>query len=298
MSKLKAKPYAGKIKDGLWLGVPNSIYHASDHLSSSMIRVLMRSPLEYKRTIDGIIKRESTDAMDYGTAAHAAILEGRMDAFYIRPDTYADGKPWNGNASFCKEWADAHSDKPVVSAKQVQELSAASEYVHSHPQAKRILCGGNYEVSVFSKGEKARCDFLKIDGDSAIVADLKTCKDASTFEFSKEIVNRGYHIQFAWYRRVLSAVGIKHFRFYFIALQKGQMPLVNVLEMHPMAMDAADKKIADALDVLQKCIANNYWPEWSDFDGTHEIKTVDIPEWEYSASGPVELEMGGQSIEV
>jgi hypothetical protein len=176
---IKPKPYKGRIKDGLWSGVPMGTYHSSPHLSSSLLRTLMRSPLEYKRAIDGAGK-ETTEAMQYGTVAHAAILENKFDAFHIRPDDYADGKPWNSNASVCKDWLKSHADKPVLSLKQVQELSEAANYVHSHPKAGRLLRGGFVEVSAFAANQKARCDYIKIDGESATVVDLKTCTDAET----------------------------------------------------------------------------------------------------------------------
>lgn len=294
---IKPKPFGKQVRDGLWLNMPAPQYHGTPHLSSTLLRVLMRSPLEYKRTIDRLIVKQCTDAMDYGTAAHAAILENRFDAFHIQPETYGDGKPWNGNATECKQWRAVHEDKPIITTNQVQELSASAEYVRQHHKASKLLRGGNVEVSAFHDNTKARCDYLTITGESARVVDLKTCADASTEAFAKEIINRGYHIQFAWYRRVLRGLGLKHFQFFFIALQKGQLPLVNVWEMHPLAMDMADKKIDDALDMLAKCITNKYWPEWSDYDGENEIKTIDVPEWAYSG-GAVELEFGGETVEV
>jgi hypothetical protein len=275
----KPKQYNGRLKDGLWSGVPMETYHRTEHLSSSLLRTLMRSPLEYKRAIDGA-GNETTAAMEYGTVAHAAILENKLNAFHIRPDTYADNKPWNGNSAECKEWARTHADRPVLTVKQVHELSEAANYVHAHPKAGKLLRGGHVEVSAFAAGQKARCDYLKIDGDSATVVDLKTCTDAATAAFGKEIVNRGYHIQFAWYRRVLRSLGFKHFQFYFIALQKGR-PLVNVWMLQPAAMDMVERQIDDALLTLARCKADGIWPEWADYDGTNEIKVIDVPEWAY-----------------
>lgn len=292
----KPKPYKGRIKDGLWSGVPMGIYHGTPHLSSSLLRTLMRSPLEYRRAIDGAGK-ETTSAMEYGTVAHAAILENKFDAFHIRPETYADGKAWNGNANECKAWMDAHKDKPVLSLKQVQELSEAANYVHTHPKAGKLLRGGFVEVSAFAANQKARCDYLKIDGESATIVDLKTCTDASTAAFGKEILNRGYHIQFAWYRRVLRNLSFKHFQFYFIALQKGR-PMVNVWMLHPAAMDTVEKEVDDALLTLARCKADGIWPEWADYDGTNEIGIIDIPEWAYRGNDALELEMGGETVEV
>lgn len=298
MKQPKIKPTTGRIKDGLWTGVDMADYHKSPHISSSQVRLLIESPLTYRRKLDGAIAGDSTPAMAYGTAAHAAILENRFDAFHIQPATYGDGKKWNGRAAECQAWAEAHADKPVITSNQVQELSASAEYVRRHPKAGRLLAGGCAEVSIFAGRTKARADYMTISGTLATVVDLKTCSDASTEAFSREILNRGYHIQMAWYRRTIKAAGIPDFQCYFIGLQKGPLPLVNVWQLSMAALDLGDKEIERAMILLSQCEANNFWPEWADYDGTNTIEAIDLPAYAYQSGEPIELDMGGEAISV
>lgn len=278
---MKLKQFNKRLGDGLWRGVPMDVYQQHPALSSTMLRVLLNSPLTYKRIMDRQLRRETTAAMEFGTAAHASILEGRMDAFHIQPSKCADGSDWNNRLKECSEWNKAHADKPVISADQAAGLSESRRYLLAHPKAGRLLTGGAPEVSAIAGTIKARCDYFKSDGAHATVVDLKTCVDASTPAFGREIVNRGYHIQAAWYRRVLKAIGFETVRFFFIALQKGQLPLVNVWELCTPAMDLADIEIARGLDLLMKCEVNQHWPEWGDYDGSNEIQTIDVPRWNY-----------------
>ena len=256
-------------------------YQKYPAMSSTMLRVLADSPLTYHRMVTGQLRREPTEAMEFGTAAHSVILEGKLDSFYISPAKCADGSEWSGRKSECKVWVEAHGDRPIISAEQAAQLSETARYIREHHQAGKLCIGATPEVSVIIGGEKARCDLLRLDGDHATIIDLKTTVSARTADFQREILNREYYVQAAWYRRVLKAAGAATVRFIFLALQKGQLPLVNVLELSTAAMDLGDAKIKLALDLGDKCKANQYWPEWADFDGSNEIKTVDVPERAY-----------------
>lgn len=279
---MKLKKFKARLGDGLWLGVPAETYHKHPGcLSSTGVRTLLESPLTYHREATGLIRREPTDAMTYGTVAHSAILEQRFDTFHIQPAHCVDGSDWHNSKKECKTWNEAHADKPVLSAKQAAELSEASNYIRNHPKAGRLLKGGHAEVSAIAAGNKARFDYLILDGDSAKIVDLKTCADASTAAFGKEIMNRGYHIQAAWYRRVLQLLGAKTVQFFFVALQKGPLPLVNVWELTTPAMDLGAMECNRAMDLKLKCETNKEWPEWSDYDGSNEVKTIDVPAWAY-----------------
>ncbi len=234
--------------------------------------------------------------MSFGTCQHSAVFESRFD-FHIQPETYGpDKKKWSGNAAECKQWLAEHSDKPVLSNNAVRQLVDASDYIRKHPKAGKLIQGGHAEVSFIAHGIKARCDYVKIDGEFADVVDLKTCQDASTAEFGKEILNRGYHIQAAWYRRVLAALGITLRDFYFIALQKGQLPLVNTRPLSRAALDLGDMECERAVMLLSQCEANNHWPEWAE-DESEITPVFDLPEYAYPKDA-TEIMFGGEQIAV
>jgi hypothetical protein len=169
----------------------------------------------------------------------------------------------------------------VLTRYEQETLRIETEYCRNHPKVKRLLKSGRCEVSGFAPGIRARFDHLRTVKGTTIVTDLKTCRDASSEACGREIVQRGYHVQAAWYRSVLRALGRKSVEWYFIFLQKGREPLVNVFNLCPLAMDVADKQIADALLMLDRCEASNIWPEWPDYDGTDDIKQIDLPAYAY-----------------
>ncbi len=294
---MKLKQFNKRLGDGAWLGVPMQTYQDAPGLSSSMLRVLLESPLTYKRMTDGQMKREATGAMEFGTCQHSSVFEKRFD-FHIQPATYGiDDKPWSANAAECKRWAEAHHDKPVLTIREATQLNAATDYIHKHPKAGKLIMGGHAEVSFFANGEKARCDYIKIDGEFCDIVDLKTCADASTAEFGKEIYNRGYHIQAAWYRRVLKSLGLTLRDFYIIALQKGQLPLVNVRPLSQAALALGDMRCEAAVLLLSQCNSSNYWPEWTDDEDDGKPKVFDVPEW-CKPNTETELTFAGEQIAV
>lgn len=294
---IKPKKFKGELADGLWSGVSMEVYHAHPAISSTALRVLLRSPLTFRRMIDGELENEPTDAMEFGTCQHAALFERRFD-FHIQPETYGpENKPWSGNSGECKKWLAEHSDKPVLSASQARKLSEAVGYIRAHPKGQRYIRGGHAEVSVIAGGMKARPDYLIIHPDNTCtIVDLKTTTDASRVAFGRECLNREYHIQFAWYKDTLAAIGLTVVSVKVLALQKGKLPLLNVLEFSPAALRLGQQKCMEALALLAQCEANDYWPEWAE-DDPKEVKLLELPEYAF-AGQETELEIGGERVTV
>lgn len=273
---------------GAFSGVSMDEYQAAPGESKSSLDRLAVSPLDYRRWRDGLLRRDVTDAMNFGTLLHGAIFEGKFDTFYTKPSTYGpEHKPWNGNATACKEWLEDHRDRPVISIERSAYLRTATDYVRSHPLTRGLLTGGVAELSCFSIDDvsglllKGRMDYVIPGDDYYTVVDLKSTADASTAEFAKQIRTRRYHVQAAMYRRILLALGAPAVRFFFIALDTGEIPKVNVRELNPRAMDLGDDILDADLSVLNACRQSNAWPEWRDDNGTGAVACIDLPEWCY-----------------
>ena len=292
---MKILPHDKSFGRGLWSDVPMSDYLAVTSMSSSQLRTFMKSPLTYRRAVEGISEDSPTKAQSLGTRIHSAVLEDRFN-YTIKPAVYGpEMKKWNANATECKAWLQDHPN--AVSVADDKKIRAAALYVADHPKAGPLLRGGVSEVSAFNNGYRARFDMIKIYlEDTAVVVDLKTCDDASEKAFARSLFHWGYHVQAAWYRRILKDLGFREVNFYFIALQTG-LPLVNVFRMSAKAMDLADKQTNDALLMLKRCEDTAHWPEWPDYDGTETIKEIDIPTYCYG-EGEIEIEMGGETVTV
>ena len=277
---ISPKPYE-PFASGLFTALPMDTYRAAPGVSKSDLDLFAVSPRDYTRRYE--LTRESTDAMELGTALHAAVLE-REARYYVKPETYGtEGKPWNGNAKECKAWLAAHNDKPVLSAAQARALSSESAYVCSHPLAGSLLCDGLPEVSAFATDDatgvliKGRIDYLKTGADYWTVVDLKRVAEAATDELQRAIQWRRYYVQAAMYRRLLLANGAPYVRFYFIALQPSPLRC-NVQELNPRAMDLGDEWIDQELAFFSQCLQANRFPEWRDDPATGAIPVIDLPE--------------------
>ena len=293
-SVILKKYYHGVELKGAFTGMPMDAYLAAPGHSSSSLKELLKSPLQYRRKRNGLIGRESSEAMEMGTVLHSAILEGRLD-YHIQPATYGDGKKWSNNANECKAWNATHSDKPVLTESEAAFVAESFSYVRSHPKCAQLLQGGYAEVSMFAEigGElfKSRCDYYK----PGFITDLKSVTDASSREFGKAVSKYGWHIQAALYVRIAAELGDTNPRFTWLALQKGEMPLLNVLRASQAWLNIGDDALAEALTLHQTCTLNKFWPEWPDYDGTNTVQDLPVPAWMLGGE-EIEVSIGGQSI--
>lgn len=286
---------------GLYYGLPMAEYLKAPGLSFSSLKILRRSPLQYRRMMDGLTAKKSSAAQQFGSILHSAILEGRLDGYHVRPDHYdgddAAGKKWNSNATVCKQWLAQHSDKPVLDAAEAKEVAESVAYVRGDARAGALLRGGKSEVSMFAEIDgrlfKGRSDYLKFgpEPNDADDTDLKSCCDGSTGGFSREIYKYAYHAQAAIRMQILKALGYRP-RYYLIAFEKGDLPLVNVWKLAHPADIAGWKWVQEALCTLQQCEFANRWPDYADW--LPEIQEIDLPMYAYKME-PMELTIGGET---
>ena len=265
------------MKPGIYYDLPMADYIAAPGLSSSRLKILLESPLTYRRTIQGLMPRETSPAMSMGSALHSAILEDKRE-FYVKPSTYGDGeKRWNANGTECRQWLADHADKPVLDQEEAEWIETASNYVRTHHTAGALLKDGRPEVSVFTEIDgrlfKARFDMIA----PGRAVDLKTVTDASSRGFSRAVFKYGWHIQAALYMRIAAAAGLRLEAFYWIALQKGALPLVNVIRYGASAQLLGGEQLNRALQILDRCERDDRWPEWADDDG--ETHSLYVPEY-------------------
>lgn len=77
-----------ELVDGIWIGIPNEVYHSLPTLSSSMVKKFRTCPKLYKRAYIDDIQRNRLKATEHtlnaGTYAHEVVLEpeGFMDRHY------------------------------------------------------------------------------------------------------------------------------------------------------------------------------------------------------------------------
>lgn len=251
-------------------------YHAADGVSRSMLEWLTppKTPAHFRaKWIDKLIPDEDTPALRMGSLVHRCVLEPETmaDAFYNRPEGL-DGRTKDG-----KEWLAAHADKPVLTADEAAKIQGMRDSVWAHPMASRILKASEFERSAFAEDDglllKARFDALPKS--SNIIADLKTCDDASEEACCKSVSKYAYYRQAAFYLRVANLLGLKREAFVFIFVEKTPPYLVAVRQLDDMVLEAGRMMINRDLQLLRNCRERDQWPGYG-----NDVLGVALPDYE------------------
>mgnify|MGYP003455828787 FL=1 len=257
------------------LGVPAELYRQQAGITQSELNLFGKSPLLFRHG-----RGEATKAMELGSVVHSSVLEA-SPAFHIRPETYGpDSKPWNGNATLCKEWLASHTDKPVIKGDEAATVFEAVNKVHKHETCAAWLRHGNAEVSIFAKFGKGRLDYIADRGGWIDVVDVKTTSDGRHRKFQSAIMEYGYHIQAAWYRRLVAELSPKPIKYRFIVLELEPVVRINCWTLAEQAIDLGDERVDWLLERLEECREKNRWPDYHNAD-MGETGDIDLPEYAY-----------------
>lgn len=286
---------------GIYTDLKFEDYRSAPGLANSDLKILQESPAKYRRGE----RTSPTEAMRFGSLANDLLLF-ETENYYLAPETYPAPesakkdapiiqKPWNWNSGYCDAWKQAHLDKPIIprdGPHSAAWLKALRDKVRANPLAADLIHNSLREVSIFARNEdypvlrKGRCDGLRINPDlSARITEIKTTVDASTFAFSKEIMKRGYYRQAAYYREILQSLGFGPVEVWFIIIEKGRHPRINVRKLAERAMDKGDFDNDDALQLYMRCKLQNSWPDFVDQpEITDAAPTIDMPDYAYGGS--------------
>ena len=269
------------MKTGLFEKIPNHVYHSEeyDYLSSTEIRNLLITPAHYKaRKNEG---ERNTPALNFGSATHSMILQPELEEVAALPKI--DKRTKAGKAEFA-EFCDENEGKIIVSEKEYLTIQAMQKVLYKHKYAKRILDRKSIkkEVSAVWREDsgddsflcKLRADILSQATDNEFIVDYKTTGDASHYGFSRQIFNKGYHIQAYHYARGMKALTGKDHIFMFIAQEKEAPYAVNVFsvdeEVMEIAKDSWEKATSDYLESLKS-------GRWSAYK--EGVWPINVPNW-------------------
>lgn len=193
-------------------------YQTIDAVNASTLKTLaQKSPRHYQHLLTHPV--EETDAMRFGTAVHAAILEpSKFAALYIRRPDDCD---YRTNAG--KAWRDEQQQagRIILTADEHQRLLDMRASVMDHATARSIIEGATVETTItWTDPEtgiqcKGRCDIVN----GNILADLKTTRDIRPRPFMFTSYQFGYHFSMAFYFDGLRANGIDVDRALLIAVE-------------------------------------------------------------------------------
>jgi len=267
--------------EGVFLGLSAEEYRSAPGISQSMLKAFAAEPTP-KHFLESLTRpKPVTEAMEFGTILHAAILTPELlsSTYHLRPDERPiTGEPWDGRCGWCKDWKKAHKDKPVIDSEKQSRLIPIAETVMSLDVAGDIIRTGNKEVSFFHRDEetglllKCRVDAISTDaqGNTHIV-DLKKVRRgyACAERFSVQCADLGYDIQCASYIFITGAS-----RFVFVAMEEAAPFEAEAWELDLKDVAEGYNKYRRILNRYASTITGGIWPGY-----TRAVKKLTLPGW-------------------
>ena len=260
----------------------NEAYHAAPGISSSGLKLILRSPAHYWAAyLDPQRERpESTPAMQLGTMIHSATLEPATlgAGYYVLPEGL-DRRTTAGKATYAAALLEA-AGRILVSADDYRLAAAIADAVNTHHTAGVLLRGALMDQSYFADAPscvacKARPDALSIIGGIPVCADLKSAEDARPEAFARACVNYGYDLSAAFYIDVVQWAGQpRPESFFFIVVEKELPFAVMVYEASEEFLRAGRDKYQRALATYVKCHQAQDWGSY-----TEDVQLLDLPAW-------------------
>lgn len=266
--------------NGKILDESSSAYHGSDAVSHSKLETFRKRPLLFKkRYIDKSLAPESSSAFVIGSALHCAVLEADEYAhrYVTRPDGI-DRRTKAGKEAY-EAFCLANEGKEVLEREDAELVSRMASAVRDHQIANQLLSGlGQAEVTwrVSQDGIPAgiQCRTDWIDEQQGYVVDVKTVDNLDGDQFTRNVVNFGYHRQLGFYSHVLAKCGLSDLRYYFVCVEKREPYGVQVFCAQQKLLEIGYRESLADLQRLAACYGSNVWPNIPT-----DIIYLGLPEW-------------------
>lgn len=308
------------MKTGLIYSEPSLDYHSTDAVSSSKLADMRVAgelcPRNYfLRHVAKTVEHKKGAHFNIGIASHLAILEGpaAFDAGCVmEPETYwstpeptkkdpnpaAVEKPWNNNATVCRQWYAGCAGKIVLDKSELKLIEAMRDAIAEHPIARQLTSEGDAEVTfrqVFGNLTlQCRVDKWHALGSPAVgpvgvplVVDLKTCDTLEQFE--REFYFLRYNFRAEFYRLVVSEVLAKAAgvpvadvvapTYAFVVVEKSVPHRVKVYLPDAESLEAGRREVQADLMTLRACMKAGEWPA-----APLRVQSIGLKTWQIAKS--------------
>lgn len=270
------------IECGIYKDLSSDNYHNDkSSISRSSLLDFSRSPYFYwaNHINPDRPPKESTDAMEFGSAFHTMILEPELfnENYVVKPEAVLlkdVGREAYDNYKAHVEKL-ALTNKIILSSQDYSTLVAMQVAVYSNEDAKGLLEGAIYEQSYFWK-DKATGLMLKCRPDilhANMIVDLKTVASAEERVMQREVFDRGYDTQAAMMRDgIFETTGKRIDNFILLCVEKKYPFCIGIYILDEEVINRAETRYKDLLVELKKCKETNEWP-------SYPIATISLPKW-------------------
>lgn len=248
----------------------NREYHTMEGVSSTMIKTYARLGGESLAHWQNTHPTDST-TFEFGTAAHAYILEGHKPAVWPEAGvefTGVDGKPYTMTAGLATKVAATFKatipeGEPLLTGPQWAQLQEMRAMTLADEYGRRFLHEGTGEVesSFFAIDEdtgltvKCRPDRLILEPQRTIIVDYKTSKQTFQGQEEEDIERQTswvmrdylYTVQAWWYREIIRAHGYPNPVFVFVFQSKTGPYFLVSRQPTPAEYDIAGELVGGAV---------------------------------------------------
>jgi len=243
-------------------------YAKVDALNASLIKKLHCSPAHAKAYMDKLNEQEETEALLFGSAFHAALLEPTRFRDFMKVFPKCDRRTTIGKQQAAEFEASLVDGDIIVQEKWLTQITGMLNAISNHAMAAPLLTTGVREACLYWEDPKfgvtckARYDFISTDG---IPLDIKTARDANPDRVSRTIFSEDllYFLQAGHYSSGAEATKVAlPEAFGFIFIEK-EPPYALCVKM----MEGADLQVSKLhRDRLVKKYAaakrTNIWPSY------------------------------------
>ena len=250
--------------------IPCEDYLKIPALSKSGLDRLYRSPAHFNTP------NPETKAMTIGAAFHAMTLEPeKWERKFV---VAAEGQEFRSKAD--REWKALQEmeSRSVLTYKDGAMLQEMARSVLAHPAAKGLLSRADMtEVSAIwtADGVERKARFDAVLSREKIILEAKTTVTAHPDEFDREVFNRRYHWQAAWYLDAIEAVtGETGWSFVWIAVEKTPPYPVACYCPDAEMLDLARQQYAPLVELYRECTESGIWPAYPE-----KVQALRLPAW-------------------
>lgn len=251
-----------QFNDGVY-DISNEMYHGSQGISRSQLMLLDKSPYHfwYEVLSGHAEKKESTPAMNVGSAFHTLLLEPEKfnDEFAVSPKV--DRRTVVGKELFAK-FTDEHGHKIILTQEQFEQTSIMVDNILKHEVVKTLLDEAVFEQSVYWTDEETGLQF-KTRPDiwaSKMVVDIKTTSDTNVHTFARKALTYGYYLQAGMAFEACKALGKPFDMFVILACEKEAPNVPAVFMMHDDSLQFGVNQFNNYKRKLKECMDSNKWP--------------------------------------
>lgn len=243
----------------------NAEYHGDKSaISKSRLANMSVCPQYFKWCEDN--PREPTEDLVLGSALHKYVLEKDTfgSEFVVMP--LIDRRTKEGKERF-NTFLDCAKGREIITQEQFEIISSMSNSVMSNKYSKRLL-KGEHENSMYFQDDltqewcKVRPDCWSRIGDRVVIVDLKSCKSSNTEDFMRDVIKYHYDLQAYMYSYGVSkvlGVPIENIDFVFIAVEKKEPYLVNILQADTFIMQRGETLFRKYIGQYHECKESGEW---------------------------------------